>query len=282
MVKKANITEQYKERFRQICEMTSYAVDGGIEEADDQAENQPADGGGMPPMDGGDSNGGGMPPMGSGDPNGGGMPPMGGGDPNGGDMPPMGGVDPNGGGAQSGPDGFDPQVQDPNMMGGDPNGGMPPMDGGMPEGPAPEDDGVDISQLTDAQEETKDEVESLDNKFSEIMKHIGAFEELLRRNDEKIEDLKAEFEKRNPTQIEKLGLQTTKSYPFNVTPADFWKEKEATTNYSTEPDNNGVGQGQYVITKDDVNGAVDWKSISDSMDDDDFIYNQTLDGVLKI
>lgn len=269
MVKKANITEQYKERFRQICEMTSYAVDGGIEEADDQAENQPADGGDMPPMDGGD-------------PNGGGMPPMGGGDPNGGDMPPMGGGDPNGGGAQSGPDGFDPQVQDPNMMGGDPNGGMPPMDGGMPEGPAPEDDVVDISQLTDAQEETKDEVESLDNKFSEIMKHIGAFEELLRRNDEKIEDLKAEFEKRNPTQIEKLGLQTTKSYPFNVTPADFWKEKEATTNYSTEPDNNGVGQGQYVITKDDVNGAVDWKSISDSMDDDDFIYNQTLDGVLKI
>jgi hypothetical protein len=198
MIKKDNITEQYKKRFRQICEMTTFSM-GPMEEADDQDENQPEDGGGMPPM--GDA-------------------------PNGGEMPPMDG-DPNGGGAQSGPDGFDPQVQDPNMMGGDPNGGMPPMDGGMPEGPAPEDDVVDISQLTDAQEETKDEVESLDNKFSEIMRHIGSFEELLRRNDEKIEDLKAEFEKRNPTQIEKLGLQTTKSYPFNVTPADFWKEKES-------------------------------------------------------
>jgi hypothetical protein len=242
-------------------------------------------------MGGGDPNGGGMPPMGGGPkgggaPNGGGMPPMGGGDPNGGGMPPMGG-DPMGGdgpngGGQAGPDGFDPQVQDPNMGGGMPPMGGDPIGGGMPEGPGPDDDVVDISQLTDAQEETKDEISNLDNKFSEIMKHIGSFEELLRQNDQKIEDLKSEFEKRNPTQIEKLGLQTTKSYPFNVTPSDFWKEKEATTNYSTEPDNNGVGQGQYVITKDDVNGAVDWKSISNSMDDDDFIYNQTLDGVLKI
>jgi hypothetical protein len=77
-------------------------------------------------------------------------------------------------------------------------------------------------------------------------------------------------------------MQTAKSYPFNVTPEEYWEEKEKTSNYSTENDENGVKQGQYVITKNDVNGGTDWKSISDSLDDDDFMYNQTLNGILKI
>ena len=114
------------------------------------------------------------------------------------------------------------------------------------------------------------------------MKALGAFEELLRANDRKIEDLKAEYEKRNPTQIEKLSMQTAKSYPFNVTPEEFWKEKEATSNYSTEDDDNGKGQGQYQITANDIAGATDWKSISDSLDDDDFMYNQTLAKVMSL
>jgi hypothetical protein len=87
--------------------------------------------------------------------------------------------------------------------------------------------------------------------------------------------LKAEFEKRNPTQVEKLSMQTAKSGPFNVKPEDYWNEKEATSNYSTEPDNNGKGQGQYVITKDDVEGTTDWKSIADSISDD-ALYHPTL------
>ena len=87
--------------------------------------------------------------------------------------------------------------------------------------------------------------------------------------------MKAEFEKRNPTQVEKLSMQTAKSGPFNVTPEDYWNEKEATSNYSTEPDNNGKGQGQYVITKDDVEGTTDWKAIADSISDD-ALYHPTL------
>jgi len=119
-------------------------------------------------------------------------------------------------------------------------------------------------------------------KFDKVMKALGAFEELLRANDEKIEDLKAEFEKRNPTQIEKLSMQTDKSYPFNVTPEEFWKQKEATSNYSTENDDNGKEQGQYVITANDVNGDTNWKAIADSLDDDDFMYHQTLDKIMKM
>jgi predicted nuclease with TOPRIM domain len=145
-----------------------------------------------------------------------------------------------------------------------------------------DDDVVDITELTDTQKETQHDIDKLDAKFATIIKQIGSFEELIRQNDQKIDDLKTEFEKRNPTQIEKLSMQTAKSYPFNVTPEEYWEEKEKTSNYSTENDENGVKQGQYVITKNDVNGDTDWKSISDSLDDDDFMYNQTLNGILKI
>ena len=188
----------------------------------------------------------------------------------------------------------------PATMGGDPNaaaGGATPPEGFNPQGefgptgdpaptgeldqPAPDDDVIDISDFTDSQEKMEDDIDKIDGKFAKVMKAIGAFEELLRSNDEKIEDLKAEFERRNPTQVEKLGIQQANSYPFNVNPNEYWKEKEATSNYSTEPDDNGKEQGQYVITADDVNGDVNWKGIYDSLNDD-FLYHQTLDKIVRI
>lgn len=213
---------------------------------------------------------------------------------------PMGG-DPNAMGGDPGAMGTDPNTAgaDPNAMGADPNaaggeeGGAVPPEGFNPqmpaedpmamggEAPSADDDVIDISDFTDSQEAMEQDIDKIDGKFAKVMKAIGAFEELLRSNDEKIEDLKAEFERRNPTQVEKLGMQQVNSYPFNVNPNDYWKEKEATSNYSTEPDNNGKEQGQYVITADDVNGDVNWKGIYDSLNDD-FLYHQTLDKLVKI
>ena len=146
----------------------------------------------------------------------------------------------------------------------------------------PGDEVLDVTELTDKQEDIEKEVSEIGGKFDKVMKALGAFEELVRANNEKIEDLKAEYERRNPTQVEKLSMQTAKSYPFNVTPEEFWKEKEATSNYSTEDDDNGKEQGQYQITANDVAGATDWKAISDSLDDDDFMYNQTLAKVMGL
>ena len=146
----------------------------------------------------------------------------------------------------------------------------------------PGDEVLDVTELTDKQEDIEKEVSEIGGKFDKVMKALGAFEELVRANNEKIEDLKAEYERRNPTQVEKLSMQTAKSYPFNVTPEEFWKEKEATSNYSTEDDDNGKEQGQYQITANDVAGATDWKAISDSFDDDDFMYNQTLAKVMGL
>lgn len=283
---KKNLTlEESKRRFQQILEYTNYAAP--MQEADDdkqQPNDAPADpnmqGGGMPadpgmggaPMDGaqgGDMMGGAPADPGMGGMDNGAMPPMDGAQ---GGMPAdpgMGGapMDNGQGGAPQTPEGFNPQDD----MGGD--GDITPGD--FEGGVNTDDEVVDVSELTDAQEETDEKLEQYGEKFEKVFQVLGQWEELLKSNNEKIEDLKAEFEKRNPTQVEKLSMQTAKSGPFNVKPEDYWNEKEATSNYSTEPDNNGVGQGQYVITKDDVDGTTDWKSISDSLNDD-VLYRPTL------
>lgn len=166
-------------------------------------------------------------------------------------------------------------------------GGAPDMGPDMSglENQQPGDEVLDVTELTDAQENMEDEIKGIGGKFDEVLKAIGAFEEALRSNDEKIEDLKAEFERRNPTQIEKLGVKQAQSYPFNVSPNDYWKDKEATSNYSSEPDNNGKEQGQYVITADDVKGDVNWKAIADSFNDNQFrkfMYEQRLDKLVQL
>lgn len=269
-MKKNNlIVEEAMKRFQQI---TEYVVSQGsrqVLEADDETEvpqggmgtGEPnAMGGEDPNMMDGDPNA-----MGSGDPN------MMGGDPNamGGEDPNMMGGDPNAMGGEGTPEGFAPQ----DTMGGDPNVmGAEPMQ--------PDDEVIDVDELTDSQEETEKEVAKINSKFDKVLKAIGAFEELLRSNDEKIEGLKSEFEKRNPTKIEKLHMQTARSYPFNQTPEEYWKEKEATSNYEII-DNDDKESGKFVITADELNGNENWKEISDTLDDD-LLFNQTLNKILGL
>ena len=266
------ILNEAKSRFQQILEYTTrrnkYTEEAGEQPQDPEAQDAPMDGGAPMGPDAGAPMDGGM----GGDPMAGGAPM---GPDAGGQMPADGQQDQMGGqmpadGQQQAPEGFNPQVPQDDM------GEMPPMDGGMgDEGLQPDDDVIDVSDLTDSQEETQEDVDKLGAKFDKVMKYLGQFEELIKANDEKINDLKAEFEKRNPTQVEKLSMQTANSYPFNQTPSEYWANKEKTSNYSTEDDENGTKQGQYVITKNDIDGTVDWKSIADSLDDFD-IMHQTM------
>lgn len=264
--------EETKKRFQTILEYTTingFVDEEGEEPQQDAPPQDDMQGGGPMPPQGGDMGGDDMgtpPPMGG--PQGGadqGMSPMDG-QQGGPGMPPQGEQPP------QGPQGFDPQMD---MTQGDFAEEQP-----APDQPGPEDDVVDITDLTDAQEDTQKDVEKLDNKFGAIMKQLGAFEELIKDNDAKIEDLKAEFERRNPTQVEKLSMNTAKGGPFTVSPEEYWDKKEATSNYSTEDDDNGKEQGQYVITANDINGSVDWHNIARSLGDD-FIMHQTLNEALK-
>ena len=171
--------------------------------------------------------------------------------------------------------GFNPQgINDPNTMGSDM--GMDTMQ--------PDDEVVDITDLTDAQEETQEDIEKFDVKFTKAIKAIQNIETLINKNNEKIDakiaEIENEIKRRNPTATEKMSNRQSVSYPYTISPDEYWKEKERTSNYSTEDDNNGKEQEQYVITNADINGAMDWKNISDSLNDD-FLYNQTLNKIVK-
>ena len=232
-----------------------------IEEAGDE-ENNPQDpnapqGGGMPPMDAG------IPPQGGQDPNaGGGIPPQG---------DPMGGApDPNGGAGMPPQDGQMP-----------PGGSEMPQDGGMDAGgdmmppagdeaPMEEDNVLDIDDLTDAQEKVNDKVNAVGHDLGRvddrIEKLLGAIDKLQNRidaNNREIADLKGEFEKRNPTQVEKLNLRSQDSFPFVEKPMDYWDKKMQTSNYIAYADNDEPTTQEYEITNNDVDDF-DEREVADS------------------
>ena len=186
--------------------------------------------------------------------------------------------------------GMDPNTpnSDPNM-GGDMNGigQNGGTEGFQPQGPEPQDlsmsqapigsesdeEVIDVDDLTNAQEDTEKKVERLTNKFDKLLDMISKFEEKIDASNSHIDDLKQEMEKRNPTQIEKMSMRSQTGYPFNVSPDKYWGEKEATSNYSREDDENGVNQPQYTITKNDIDGVSDWSAISKSLDKEGLFAN---------
>ena len=261
MKNNTDLIKQYKleEAVKRIQKINEYTFYDSTMVEDDQDPNA-MDGdpnGGMPPMDdpnamgpdpnmmGGDPNGG-MPPMG-GDPNAmGGEPNMMGGDPNG-EMPPM---------------------DDPNAMGGDPNGEMTPMDDpnamGDEEGiedidmetEQPGDEVIDVDELTQSQETTEFKVDNVDDKLNKVLKIISKFNDAIEANDQKIEDLKKEFQKRNPTAEETLNLRSLASYPFSERPDEYWKKQQQEhPNYNVISDNDvstADEQKEFEIRKGDI------------------------------
>lgn len=269
MKNNTDLIKQYKleEAVKRIQKINEYTFYDSTMVEDDQDPNAM---GGDPNAMGGNPNGG-MPPMG-GDPNAMGTDPnMMGGDPNGG-MPPMDdpnamGADPNGG---MPPMGGDPNAMggDPNAMGADPNGGMPPMDdpnmmGGEEdiedidmETEQPGDEVVDVDELTQSQEATEFKVDNVDDKLNKVLKIISKFNDAIEANDQKIEDLKKEFQKRNPTAEETLNLRSLASYPFSERPDEYWKKQQQDhPNYNVISDNDvstADEQKEFEIRKGDI------------------------------
>jgi hypothetical protein len=205
-------------------------------------------------------------------------------DPNamGGGADPMGGAgDPNAmGGAEQGADmGADPMA-DP--MGGADMGGEDPL--ADAEGDMSEDNGdtIDIDGLTKAQDKLNvkqnhigRDLSKVDTRITSLIDTINNLLSKVDSNNSEIESLKAEFEKRNPTQTEKLNLRSLDSYPFNVKPNEYWAEKAKEGGYQAYSDNAEPTTQEYTITNDDVdNPSDDIAKTFFKIDDDDV---QTLD-----
>lgn len=286
-LKENNLLEAHK-HFMRLSEayIPTVLPEEEIEEAGDDMQDPNAMGGDPNAM-GGMPNGGGMPQ----DPNAmGGADPMGGGDPNA-----MGGQDPMVSGADPNAMGGDPMGDGDPMGGGDPNAqdpmadpmGADPMEDQMGDEPADDGETIDIDGLTRAEEKLNvkqnhigRDLSKVDNRITTLIKTINNLLTKVDSNNSEIESLKAEFEKRNPTQTEKLNLRSLDSYPFNVKPNEYWAEKAKQGGYEAYSDNDEPTTKEYVITNDDVdNPSDDIANTFFKIDDDDI---QTLEKMFNI
>lgn len=151
------------------------------------------------------------------------------------------------------------------------------------------DDGstIDIDGLTKVQDKLDvkqnhlgRDFSKVDTKIEDLINTIKSLQSRLDANNSEIESLKSEFEKRNPTQTEKLNLRSLDSYPFNVKPNDYWRDQAEKGGYEAYSDNGEPTTKEYVITNDDVDNPS--KDVADTffqIDDDDI---QTLDKLFKL
>ena len=285
-LKENNLLEAHK-HFMRLSEayIPTVLPEEEIEEAGEDMQDPNAMGGDPNAMGGMPSDGG-MPQ----DPNAmGGADPMGGGDPNamGGQDQMARGADPNAMGGDPMAGGADQNAQDPmdDPMGGDM--GADPMEDPMGEEPADDGDTIDIDGLTKAEDKLNvkqnhigRDLSKVDNRISTLIDTINNLLTKVDSNNSEIESLKAEFEKRNPTQTEKLNLRSLDSYPFNVKPNEYWADKAKQGGYEAYADNDEPTTKEYVITNDDVdNPSDDIANTFFKIDDDDI---QTLEKMFNI
>lgn len=134
-----------------------------------------------------------------------------------------------------------------------------------------DDEVIDVDDLTQSQEATEYKLDGVDDRLSKIYAVVQKFSDQLEKNEESIMALKDEFEKRNPTEEEKLNIRSQSSYPYSETPKDYWNKKTQENPHYNVMYNNEVSpseeQKKFEITKDDISG-LNMKSISDTLDID--------------
>ena len=159
---------------------------------------------------------------------------------------------------------------------------------GDDEGGESDGDTIDIDGLTKAEDKLNikqnqigRDLAKVDTKISSLIDKIAGLQSALDSNSSELESLKAEFEKRNPTQTEKLDVRgALDSYPFNVRPDDFWANKmKERDNYEVYGDNDESTEDQYTITADDIEDLPSDISKSFNIEDDDI---QTLEKMFKL
>ena len=138
------------------------------------------------------------------------------------------------------------------------------------------DEVIDVDDLTQSQQAAEIKIDDVDEKLTTLLNVVNKFSAAIEQNDQKIMDLKAEIERRNPTEEEKLNLRSQAAYPYNVQPKSFWDEKTKNSNYKVTYDNeipsSEEDKDNFTFTKKDLKGINDVE-IAKSFDD----FNQLSD-----
>ena len=238
-------------RFRMLCEY-SFNI------TEDDGEETPEMGG---PEEGDDMNNP-MPEMGNNE-EGQGMNQDMGQDAEMGDMPEMEGDAPEGEGAP----GFNPE------MGASEDG----VDDTDIESMQDDDEVIDVDELTQSQEDTEEKVDdihvTMEKGFDKLLHVVSKLDKMIDASTANMEQIRQEIEKRNPTPLEKLNMRAANdSYPFNVSPNEYWQAKEASSNYRLGGDDDGDAE-QYTITQGDIDKISDFRTISKELNDSEFNQN---------
>ena len=151
-----------------------------------------------------------------------------------------------------------------------------PMDGEEMDMMQPGDEVIDVDDLTQSQQAAEIKIDDVDEKLTTLLNVVNKFSAAIEQNDQKIMDLKAEIERRNPTEEEKLNLRSQAAYPYNVQPKSYWDEKTKNSNYNVTYDNDistsEENKDDLTFTKKDLKGINDIE-IAKSLDD----YNELSD-----
>lgn len=132
---------------------------------------------------------------------------------------------------------------------------------------------VDVTDIVKDTKETKDAVNSGNQKVDELLNKLKDLETKLASMDSlttKIDNLESEFEKRNPTPEEKLEMRSLDSFPYNLKLTDYWSGKEGAYNVLNNDNNNVVPMGkepaekEYVLTQDEIENDYSEGDVSDS------------------
>lgn len=140
---------------------------------------------------------------------------------------------------------------------------------------------IDVEDITNAQEKLNKKQNSIGKDLGDvddrIVKLLSAMEKIqnsIEKNNNDITSLKAEIEKRVPTDKEKLSMQSLKMYPYNVSPNDYWDKVEKEGRYQAEDDED---KKVYKIREKDIDDYSD-TAIEKSFDDS---LNQTMKDIFS-
>lgn len=127
---------------------------------------------------------------------------------------------------------------------------------------------VDVTDIVKDTKETKEAVNTGNQKVDELLNKLNDLEEKLSSMNDlvsKIDELENQFEKRNPTPEEKLEMRSFDSFPYNLKLTDYWSEKEGAYDVLK---NKQVQQPpvekEYVLTQGEVENDYNEGEVSDS------------------
>ena len=121
-----------------------------------------------------------------------------------------------------------------------------------------DDEVIDVDDLTQSQKVAEYKIDGVDDRLGQLVALTNVFIDKLKENEGNILKLKDEFEKRLPTQQEKLNIRSQASTPYCETPKEYLDTKLKTNGNYKVIYNNDVSpqdeEKEFKITKSDIEG----------------------------